>query len=62
MAIFKKTPKQVDDNSFAKINRVKPLTNVLLSLFFTIMAIGTVVPVLLANWVVTKIDDESSMF
>ena len=47
MAIFKKNPKPAEDNSFAKINRVKPLTNVLLSLFFTIMAIGTVVPVLL---------------
>ena len=47
MAIFKKTPKQVDDNSFAKINRVKPLTNILLSLLFTLMAIATVVPVLL---------------
>jgi len=47
MAIFKKNPKQVDDNSFAKINRVKPLTNVLLSLFFIVMAICTVVPVLL---------------
>ncbi len=47
MAIFKKTPKTPEDNSFAKINRVKPLTNVLLSLFFTIMAIATVVPVLL---------------
>jgi putative aldouronate transport system permease protein len=45
MAIFKKKP--AEDNSFAKINRVKPLTNVLLSLFFTIMAICTVVPVLL---------------
>ena len=45
MAIFKKKP--VEDNSFAKINRVKPLTNVLLSLFFTILAIGTVLPVLL---------------
>ena len=33
MAIFKKKP--AEDNSFAKINRVKPLTNVLLSLFFT---------------------------
>ena len=47
MAIFKKTPKTPDDNSFAKINRVKPLTNVLLSLFFTLMAIATVLPVLL---------------
>ena len=47
MAIFKKNPKNVDDNSFAKINRVKPLTNVLLSLFFTLLAIGTVLPVLL---------------
>lgn len=47
MAIFKKTPKPVEDNSFAKINRVKPLTNVLLSLFFTVLAIGTVLPVLL---------------
>ena len=37
----------MDDNSFAKINRVKPLTNALLSLFFIIMAICTVVPVLL---------------
>jgi AraC-like DNA-binding protein len=45
MAIFKKKP--VEDNSFAKINRVKPLTNVLLSLFFTLLAIGTVLPVLL---------------
>ena len=47
MAIFKKTPKPVEDNSFAKINRVKPLTNVLLSLFFTLLAIATVLPVLL---------------
>ena len=47
MAIFKKNPKSVDDNSFAKINRVKPLTNILLSIFFTLMAIATVVPVLL---------------
>ena len=47
MSIFKKNPKHVEDNSFAKINRVKPLTNVLLSLFFTLMAIATVVPVLL---------------
>ena len=47
MAIFKKTPKQAEENSFAKINRVKPLTNALLSTFFIIMAICTVVPVLL---------------
>ena len=45
MAIFKKEP--VDTNSFAKINRVKPLTNVLLSLFFTVMGLCTVLPVLL---------------
>ena len=47
MAIFNKNKKPAEDNSFAKINRVKPLTNVLLSLFFTILAIGTVLPVLL---------------
>ena len=45
MAIFKKQP--VDTNSFAKINRVKPMTNVLLSLFFTVMGLCTVLPVLL---------------
>ena len=45
MAIFKKKP--AEDNSFAKINRVKPLTNVLLSLFFILLAVGTVLPVLL---------------
>lgn len=39
--------KTVGDNSFAKINRVKPLTNVILSVFFTLLAIGTVLPVLL---------------
>ena len=47
MAFFKKNNKPAEDNSFAKINRVKPLTNVLLSLFFIILAIGTVLPVLL---------------
>jgi len=45
MAIFKKTP--VETNSFAKINRVTPLTNAILSAFFIIMAICTVLPVLL---------------
>ncbi len=45
MAIFKKKP--AEENSFARINRVKPLTNVLLSIFFIILAIGTVLPVLL---------------
>lgn len=39
--------KEINDNSFAKINRVKPLTNALLSLFFTVLAIGTVLPVVL---------------
>ena len=39
--------KTVEDNSFAKINRVKPLTNVILSVFFTLLAIGTVLPVVL---------------
>lgn len=34
-------------SSFAKINRVKPLTNALLSIFFTILAVGTVLPVIL---------------
>ena len=38
MAIFKKkSPAEI--NSFAKINRVKPLTNALLSLFFILMAV-----------------------
>ena len=45
MAIFKKKP--AEDNSFAKIHRVKPLPNVLLSLFFILLAVGTVLPVLL---------------
>ena len=45
MAIFKKKP--AEDNSFARINRVNPLTNVLLSLFFILLAVGTVLPVLL---------------
>ena len=45
MAIFKKKPEE--SNSFAKINRVKPLTNILLSGLFIIMALCTVLPVLL---------------
>ena len=39
--------KEIADNSFAKINRVKPLTNVLLSIVLTIIAIVTVLPVVL---------------
>ncbi len=42
-----KNKKNMEDNSFAKINRVKPLTNALLSVFFIILAVGTVMPVLL---------------
>ena len=46
MAIFKKkAPAEI--SSFVKINRVKPLTNALLSLFFILMAVCTVLPVLL---------------
>lgn len=39
--------KEITDNSFAKINRVKPLTNALLSVFFTILAVVTVLPIVL---------------
>lgn len=37
----------ISENSFAKINRVKPATNALLSLLFIVMAITTVVPMIL---------------
>lgn len=37
----------ISENSFAKINRVKPMTNALLSLLFIVMAITTVVPMIL---------------
>lgn len=37
----------ISENSFAKINRVKPATNALLSLLFIVMAISTVVPMIL---------------
>ncbi len=46
MAIFKKKA-PTEMNSFARINRVSPLTNILLSTFFVAMAICTVLPVLL---------------
>ena len=42
-----KKVKNVEDNSFARINRVKPLTNALLSALFILLAIITVLPVLL---------------
>ena len=39
--------KAADENSFAKINRISPLTNALLSAFFITIAIATVLPVIL---------------
>lgn len=47
MARNARKEKEITDNSFAKINRVKPLTNALLSVFFIVLAIMTVLPIVL---------------
>ena len=39
--------KETESNSFAKINRIRPTTNVLFSSIMSVVAIATVIPVVL---------------